>query len=261
MGSAIVRGLVAAAKLAPNALFASDASAAKLKALEQEFKIATLPDNRSLVAQSDVIIVAVKPQLVSRVLGELGPELTANRLFVSIAAGVTTGALERTLGPNARVVRTMPNTPAMALAGVTAISKGAQAKTEDLATARYLFEALGPVVEVDESMLDAVTGLSGSGPAYVLLMIEALADGGVLMGLPRPTALLLAAQTVYGTAKMMLESKQHPAQLRDNVTSPGGTTIAGLFALETGAARQTLMSAVKAATLRSIELGQVSAKK
>lgn len=261
MGSAIIRGLIAAAKLSPKALFAADAAADKLQALEKEFGIVAISDNRTLVAQSDVVIIAVKPQLVSHVLAEVSPELAANRLFVSIAAGVTTTALQHSLGPSVRVIRTMPNTPAMSLAGVTAITKGAQARTEDLATVRYLFEALGPVVEVDESMLDAVTGLSGSGPAYVLMVIEALADGGVLMGLPRQTALLLAAQTVYGTAKMVLESKQHPAQLRDNVTSPGGTTIAGIAALESAAVRHALMNAVKAATLRSQELGQASTKK
>jgi pyrroline-5-carboxylate reductase len=261
MGSAIIRGLVAAAKLSPKALFAADAAAEKLKALEQEFNIVAVADNRSLVAQSDVVIIAVKPQLVSHVLAEVSHELAADRLFVSIAAGVTTAALQHSLGPSVRVVRTMPNTPAMCLAGVTAITKGAYATAEDLATVFYLFEALGPVVEVEESMLDAVTGLSGSGPAYVLLAIEALADGGVLMGLPRQTALLLAAQTVYGTAKMVLESKQHPAQLRDNVTSPGGTTIAGIAALESAAVRHSFMSAVKAATLRSQELGKASARK
>ena len=261
MGSAIIRGLLAASKLPSNALRASDESEAKLSSLAQEFGFVAVADNRALVAESDVVILAVKPQLVGRVLEKVGPTVAANRLFVSIAAGVSTAAIERVLPPTARVVRTMPNTPAMALAGVTAIAGGSRATPDDIALVRYLFEALGPVVEVAEHLLDAVTGLSGSGPAYVLLTIEALADGGVLMGLPRPTALLLAAQTVLGTAKMVLESQQHPAQLRDAVTSPGGTTIAGLSALEQGAVRHDFISAVRAATLRSIELGQAAARK
>lgn len=261
MGSAIIRGLLGAGKLSPGALYATDADTDKLSALAQEFGFGTVANNRALVAQSDVIILAVKPQLVGRVLDEVGPTVAATRLFVSIAAGVTTAALERSLPPTARVVRTMPNTPAVALAAVTAISKGSRSKSEDLEMVRYLFEALGPVVEVDEALLDAVTGLSGSGPAYVLLAIEALADGGVLMGLPRQTAQLLAAQTVYGTAKMVLESTQHPAQLRDNVTSPGGTTIAGIAALEQHGARHAFIEAIRSATLRSIELGNLAPKK
>lgn len=261
MGSAIIRGLLGAGKLSPGALYATDADTEKLSALAQEFGFGAVANNRALVAQSDVIVLAVKPQLVGRVLEEVGHTVAATRLFVSIAAGTTTAALERSLPTTARVVRTMPNTPAVALAAVTAMAKGSRTKPEDLVMVRYLFEALGPVVEVDEHLLDAVTGLSGSGPAYVIMAIEALADGGVLMGLPRPTARLLAAQTVYGTAKMVLESTEHPAQLRDNVTSPGGTTIAGIAELERCGTRNAFIQAVRAATLRSLELGNAALKK
>ena len=164
-------------------------------------------------------------------------------------------ALEALLPVGARVVRAMPNTPAIALAGATALSAGSHATAADVELARGLFEAVGNVAVVDESLLDAVTGLAGSGPAYVMLVIEALADGGVKMGLPRETSLMLAAQTVYGSAKLLLETKEHPARLKDMVTSPGGTTIAGLHALESGGLRPALIDAVERATERSRELG------
>lgn len=261
MGAAIVRGLVTSGKLSASALCATDAAIDRLNELAEDYGVAAVQGNRALVAQCDVVILAVKPQILFRVFDEVGPTVAATRLFISIAAGITTKAIEQALPPTARVVRTMPNTPAVALASVTAIAKGSRTKPEDMEMARFLFESIGQVVEVEEAMLDAVTGLSGSGPAYVLLAIEALADGGVRMGLPRKVAQLLAAQTVFGTAKMVLESELHPAQLRDNVTSPGGTTIAGLSALEAGAVRHSFISAVQAATLRSIELGQTAAKK
>jgi len=261
MGAAIVRGLATSGKIAKESICATDTAIDRLKELAEEYAITALPSNQALVAQCDVVILAVKPQILFRVLEEVSPTVSASRLFVSIAAGVTTHALEQALPATARIVRTMPNTPAIALASITAIAKGSRTKPEDMDIARFLFESIGQVVEVDESMLDAVTGLSGSGPAYVLLAIEALADGGVRMGLPRQTAQLLAAQTVFGTAKMVLESNIHPAQLRDNVTSPGGTTIAGLSALEEGAVRHSFINAVRAATLRSIELGQLAANK
>lgn len=261
MGTAIIRGLLAGGKIEASELFATDSATERLDALAKQYGFQAVASNTELVAECNVIILAVKPPMVTRILHEVDPQIAANRLFISIAAGITTSTLEQALPLTARVVRTMPNTPAMALAGVTAMATGSRTTSEDLTRVRYLLEAMGPVVEVDESMLDAVTGLSGSGPAYVLLTIEAMADGGVRMGLPRKTALLLAAQTVFGTAKMLLESDQHPAQLRDNVTSPGGTTIAGLSALEEGGARHAFISAVRAATLRSVELGQMASKK
>ncbi|MGH7285552.1 MAG: pyrroline-5-carboxylate reductase, partial [Polyangiaceae bacterium] len=182
-------------------------------------------------------------------------------LLISVAAGVPIEALESRLPKNARVVRAMPNTPATALAGATAIAAGSHANDDDLAAARELFEAVGRVVVLDEVLLDAVTGLSGSGPAYVMLIIEALADGGVKMGLHRDTSLLLAAQTVYGSAKLLLETGEHPGRLKDMVTSPGGTAIAGLHTLESGALRKTLIDAVETASLRAAALGQEMAQK
>lgn len=257
MGTAIISGLVSSKTLSPQSIWASDTAPGKLNQLASQFGVSTTSDNRVLVKESKVIILAVKPQILSQVLEQIAGDITAEHLIISIAAGVTLATLEAAF-PTARVIRTMPNTPAMTLAAVTAIARGKRASMEDLRLARHLFETIGRVVEIDESLLDAVTGLSGSGPAYVLLAIEALADGGVRMGLARPTALLLAAQTVYGTAKMVLESGEHPAKLRDAVTSPGGTTIAGVCALEEHGVRHGFIEAVKAATIRSVELGQLT---
>ncbi len=182
----------------------------------------------------------------------------AGKLVVSIVAGLTIAALEEAAGHGARVIRVMPNTPALVNKGATGFSLGKSATPEDAATAEKIFGAVGNAFQVKEALLDVVTGLSGSGPAYVFLMIEALADGGVLMGLPRDSALKLAAQTVAGAAEMVLQTSQHPAVLRDMVTSPGGTTIAGIEALEAGGARAALISAVRAATERAREIGRAS---
>lgn len=210
---------------------------------------------------SDVVVLAVKPQIVDRVLAAIGTGLKEGAVVISIAAGVPIEAIESRLPANARVVRSMPNTAAIALAGATAIAPGTHATPHDLTIARALFEAVGRCVVLDESLLDAVTGLSGSGPAYVMLMIEALADGGVKVGLGRDVALLLAAQTVYGAAKLQLDTGEHPGRLKDMVTSPGGTAIAGLHTLEAGGLRRTLIDAVEAAATRSAQLGEQMAKK
>jgi pyrroline-5-carboxylate reductase len=210
---------------------------------------------------SDVVVLAVKPQVIDRVLTEVGGDVRADQLVVSVAAGVPLEALEARLPKGSRVVRAMPNTPATVQAGATAVSGGTHASADDLRVARELFEAVGRVVVLDEALLDAVTGLSGSGPAYVMLIIEALADGGVKVGLHRDTALLLAAQTVFGSAKLLLETGEHPGRLKDMVTSPGGTAIAGLHTLESGALRKTLIDAVEVASKRAAELGaEMSAK-
>jgi pyrroline-5-carboxylate reductase len=181
--------------------------------------------------------------------------------MVSVAAGVSTAAIESKLPAGARVIRTMPNTAATVLAGATAICRGTHATDEDVALAERLFGAIGRSVVLDETLIDAVTGLSGSGPAYVMLIIEALADGGVKVGLHRDTALMLAAQTVFGSAKLLLETGEHPGRLKDMVTSPGGTAIAGLHTLEAGGLRTTLINAVEAATNRAAELGAIMEKK
>jgi pyrroline-5-carboxylate reductase len=261
MGSAIIRGLLAAKTVAEAHVWASDRDSSKLEELRQTYGISVTTSNTDAVRACKLIVLAVKPQIIGAVLAEIAPHVTAEHVIVSIAAGVTLSTLEGALRGVPHVIRSMPNTPAVALAAVTALAKGTLATPVDLAQARRLFESIGRVVEIEEPLIDAVTGLSGSGPAYVLLAIEALADGGVRMGLPRPTAQLLAAQTVFGTAKMVLESGEHPARLRDAVTSPGGTTIAGLCALEAHAVRSGFIEAVTAATHRSVELGQLSAKK
>jgi pyrroline-5-carboxylate reductase len=207
-----------------------------------------------VVAASEVVILAVKPGEMQRVC-EQAAAVGGGRLFVSIAAGVQLSSREGWLGAEARVIRAMPNTPALVAAGAAAFARGRGAGDEDARVASLILGAVGLVDEVPEKLLDAVTGLSGSGPAYVYMVIEAMADGGVLMGLPRAAALRLAAQTVLGAARMVVETGRPPAGLRDEVTSPGGTTRAGLEQLELAGLRAALQQAVRAATERSVELG------
>ena len=213
-------------------------------------------NNRALVAESDVIILAVKPQIMATVLREIAPAVDGKKLIISVAAGVATRTLREHLGKPARLIRVMPNTPALILEGVTAIARAEGLEAGDIEIAQELFGAVGRVVVLDEDHLDAVTGLSGSGPGYIAIVIEALADGGVKMGLDRATAMTLATQTVLGSAKLILETGMHPGQLKDMVASPGGTTIAGIAALEDGGIRRTFIRAVERATLRSRELGR-----
>lgn len=254
MAAALIRGLLHA-HVAPERIWASDVKQERLDALHKTHGIQVTKDNLELVRHADVVVLAVKPQVIDRVLSTIEPVVSERVLVVSVAAGVPLSALESRLPKGTRVIRTMPNTPATVLAGATAIAGGSHTTEADLDVARTLFEAVGRVVVLDEVLLDAVTGLSGSGPAYVMLIIEALADGGVKVGLHRDTALLLAAQTVFGAAKLLLETGEHPGRLKDMVTSPGGTAIAGLHTLESGALRKTLIDAVESATRRSAELG------
>jgi pyrroline-5-carboxylate reductase len=255
MSGALIKGLLHGKVLPADRIAASDVKGDRLDHLHKEHGIRVTTDNHALVRDANVVVLAVKPQVIDKVLTEVGRDVRADQLVVSVAAGVPIEALEARLPRGSRVVRAMPNTPATVQAGATAIAGGAHARADDLRIARELFEAVGCVVALDEGLLDAVTGLSGSGPAYVMLIIEALADGGVKVGLHRDTALLLAAQTVYGSAKLLLETGEHPGRLKDMVTSPGGTAIAGLHTLESGALRKTLMDAVEAATKRAAELG------
>jgi pyrroline-5-carboxylate reductase len=261
MAGALIRGLLHSKTVGAEQIRASDVKGERLTELHEKFSIQTTDDNAALSSWADVIVIAVKPQIVDRILSPVSSSLNEGDLVISIAAGVPLDAIEARLPLHARVVRAMPNTAAIALAGATAIAPGAHASSADLEVARALFEAVGRCVVLDESLLDAVTGLSGSGPAYVMLIIEALADGGVKVGLGRDTALLLAAQTVYGAAKLQLETGEHPGRLKDMVTSPGGTAIAGLHTLEAGGLRTTLIDAVEAASNRSAELGAQMAKK
>ncbi len=261
MAGALIRGLLHSQTVTADQIRASDVHGERLAELSKKHGVQTTTDNEEIARWADVVVIAVKPQIVDRVLAPIAAALAEGDLVVSIAAGVPIESIEARLPAGARVVRAMPNTAAIALAGATAIAPGAHATAHDLEVARALFEAVGRCVVLDETLLDAVTGLSGSGPAYVMLMIEALADGGVKVGLGRDVALLLAAQTVYGAAKLQLETGEHPGRLKDMVTSPGGTAIAGLHTLEAGGLRRTLIDAVEAASTRLAELGAQMAKK
>ena len=261
MAAALVKGLLHAKVVPPEGIIVSDVKPERLAQLKEEHGIRTTQDNHELVKVSDVVVLSVKPQVIDKVLGLIGGDVKSTQLVISVAAGVPVSAIESRLPEGTHVVRTMPNTPATVQAGATAIAPGTHATEEDLEVARALFSAVGRVVTLDETLLDAVTGLSGSGPAYVMLMIEAMADGGVKVGLHRDTALLLAAQTVYGSAKLLLDTGEHPGRLKDMVTSPGGTAIAGLHTLESGGLRRTLIDAVEAATNRSAQLGEQMAAK
>jgi pyrroline-5-carboxylate reductase len=259
MGEALIKGIVEANLVAPDAILAFDVRSERLVELSQRFGIRPVKSNAEVVGGADVVILAVKPQIMASVLSDIRPALSRRNLVISIAAGVSTTILRETLGATARLIRVMPNTPALVLEGVTAIAKGQGLEAGDLETAEELFRAVGKVVVLDEQLLDAVTGLSGSGPAYVAIVIEALADGGVKMGLDRATAMTLAAQTVLGAARLLTQTGLHPGVLKDMVSSPGGTTIAGIAALEEGGIRTTLIKAVERATLRSRELGRGAA--
>ncbi len=256
MGTALVQGILAKKLCRPADVTVRDAVPAAVEAFRKAVPGAKEAKTNVAVAEaSDVVLVCVKPADVAPVMAEM-TALKKAPLFVSIAAGVKLEVLERAAGSRHRVIRVMPNTPALVGAGASAYAPGGRATAADEALVEKLLGAVGTVSKVPEKLLDAVTGLSGSGPAYVYTVIEALADGGVLAGLPRETALRLAAQTVVGSARMVLETGRHPAQLRDEVTSPGGTTIAGLAALEHRGLRSALIEAVRAATARSVELGK-----
>ncbi len=256
MAEAIVSGLLKKGLVNASQICATDVDSQRLAHFRKTFKVRVSHDNQKSAKSSDIIMLAIKPQVMNKVLDGLDLSRGANQLIVTIAAGVPIATIISGLHPEARVVRAMPNTPAVVLEGVTALAGGPGVTAEQIKIAKAVFEAMGQVVVVDESHLDAVTGLSGGGPAYVYLFIEALADGGVKMGLSRSQAQLLAAQTVLGAAKMVIETKEHPCVLKDQVASPGGTTIAGLHRLEKGRLRGTVIGAVESATLRCQELRQ-----
>lgn len=258
MGRALVQGWLKARLIQPQDLWLADADTAKTAALSAATGARTA-GNRETAMMAEVLILAVKPQVVPTVIEEIQAVIPQGRLLISIAAGITLAFLGENL-PQVRLVRVMPNTPTLVQAGMAAITAGPTATATDLELVQSLFGAVGRTVVVPENLLDAVTGLSGCGPAYVFLFLEALADGGVKMGLPRETALLLAAQTIYGSAALALETRSHPGVLKDGVTSPGGATIAGLHVLEQGGWRGLIMSAVEAAAKRSQELGRPPAK-
>lgn len=256
IGSAIVRGVIAAGLGRPEQIMASDVSKPLRDTLAAEAGIEVTSSNAKLCDFADIVILAVKPQVIDAVAEEIAPKLGKTKLVVSVAAGVPLARLEGKLGKTARVVRVMPNITCVVGSGAAGYAGGANATGADLEKVGAILNSFGVGLPLEEKYLDAVTGLSGSGPAYVFLFIEALADGGVQVGLGRDVALKLALQTVYGAARMALESGKHLGELRDEVTSPGGTTIAGLYALEKGRFRGTVMEAVLQATRRSQELGK-----
>lgn len=258
MGSALARGLVAAV-VPPERIRASDADASVARRLAEEIGVRVAESNREAVRDADTVVLAVKPQLAKPVLQELAPALTEHHALVSIAAGISSTQLAAWSGlPLRRIVRTMPNTPCLIGAGAVALAVGPKTDADAAEAARAIFEATSLVVTVDEKLIDAVTGLSGSGPAYVFLFLEALAEGGVAAGLSCDTAQSLAAQTVLGAARMVRELGAHPATLRDQVTSPGGTTVAGLGVLEERGFRSAIIEAVQAAARRSKELSEAA---
>lgn len=256
MAEALIRGLVRGGHIGADRVIASAPRRARLDELSAAYGINTTLDNREVARGAEIVVLSVKPQILHKVLREVGDQLRPGTLVISIAAGVDTETIEAALAEGVRVVRAMPNVPATVGAGATAIAAGERAGEADLDVARAIFDAVGITVALDESQLDAVTGLSGSGPAYVFLVLEALADAGVKVGLSRRNAQRLAAQTVMGSAKLLLETDEHPGRLKDMVTSPGGTAIAGLHTLEEGGLRTTLINAVETATKRARELGR-----
>jgi pyrroline-5-carboxylate reductase len=256
MANALARGFLKAGLATPDQVSAADVDEAARQKFAQTTGAQAVVDSTAVVRQSDVIFLAVKPQQIAAVAEKLLGKIGGGKLLVSIAAGVRLASLAERFGPDLRMIRVMPNTPCLIGQGVCAYSLGKHATPEDGALVGRLLSSLGSAWPVEEKLLDAVTGLSGSGPAFVYMMIEALSDAGVRVGLPRAMATAMAAQTVRGSADMVLASGEHPAVLKDRVTSPGGTTIAGLQAMEQGGVRAALMAAVEAATKRSEELGK-----
>lgn len=260
MAEAMIRGLLRGKDFSPEQVSVSGPREERMRELRDAYGIEATTDN-GVPAAAQIVVLSVKPQILSRVLDEVGGAISAEALVISIAAGVPVSSLQERLAAGTRVIRAMPNTPALVDAAATAIAGGEHAREADLLDAKKIFDAIGITVILEESSMDAVTGLSGSGPAYVFLILEALSDAGVKVGLSRRTSQLLAAQTLLGSAKLLLETNEHPGRLKDMVTSPGGTAITGLHTLEHGGVRTTLMNAVEAATRRSKELGEALRKK
>jgi pyrroline-5-carboxylate reductase len=255
MGGALVEGMISGGLVKPEAVIVSDADEARRQEISRGYGVAVTADNREAVRGADVILLAVKPQNMAEVLAELAGTVSPSALVISIAAGIATAFIEERLGQEIRVVRVMPNMPALIGEGAAALSPGVHAAEADLTLARQIFAAVGITVDVKEELMDAVTGLSGSGPGYAFMIIEAFTDAGVRMGLPRETSLRLISQSLLGAAKLCLRGEKPPAELRAMVTSPGGTTLAGLKVLEERKLREALIAAVEAATMRSAELG------
>jgi len=260
MAEAIIKGMLSSSLVKVSNVFVSEPNKNRQNFLSSEYKIKIVKDNLDLVKKSDVLIIAVKPQIICEVLNGIADQVDAQKLVISVAAGVPISQIEEALRVGKKkklcVVRTMPNTPSVVQEGATAITAAKGVSKSDFKISHEIFQAVGQTVEVPEEQIDAVTGLSGSGPAYIFMIIEALTDAGVKMGLSRDVATELTVQTVLGSALLVRETGTSPGELKNRVTSPGGTTIAGLHALEKGSLRATLMNAVEMATLRSKELAK-----
>jgi len=254
MGGALVEGLLRKGLVTPAGLYVSDINNERLEYLGEKLGVNVTTDSTAVVELADIIILAVKPQVAVPLLKEIAPAVRLEQTFISIAAGITVDQLESCFEAPVPVVRVMPNAPCLVGEGASAMSAGKHARKENMEKALAIFAAVGKVVEVPEPLLDVVTGLSGSGPAYMYLLLEGFIDGAVRLGLPRETAGVLIAQTMLGAAKMVLETGEHPGKLKDMVTTPGGTTMAGLYVLEDGGVRALMMKAVDAATRRSREM-------
>jgi pyrroline-5-carboxylate reductase len=261
MGVALISGLIGSELSAPKNIICTDIRQSKIDEIESKYKVRTTSSNLEAVAEANIVIYAVKPQILAQVLIETAPQLDMTKLVISIAAGVPLAAMETCVQKDLRLIRVMPNIAAAVKEAATAIAAGDHATQEDISLALEIFNSIGKCIFLKENyLMDATTGLSGSGPAYIFLIVDALADAGVKVGLSRQDSLFLAAQTVLGAAKLLIETQEHPGQLKDKVTSPGGTAIAGLATLEGGGLRTTLINAVEAATNRSKELGDLMIK-
>ncbi len=260
MAETLLSGLIGTSRSKPSDIICSDVRQERLTSLKETYAIQITTKNREVIRAAEIIIYAVKPQIMAEVIKETAPALDASKLIISIAAGVPMAAIESLFHKDLRLIRAMPNLCVAVKEGATAIAAGPHAKKNDIDRASAIFSSVGRCVFLKENLMDAVTGLSGSGPGYIFMIVDALADAGVKMGLSRQEARILSSQTVLGAAKMVLETEYHPGQLKDMVTSPGGTTITGLHALEKGGLRSTLIDAVEAATRRSQELGEMMIK-
>ena len=258
MGEALVSGLIASESSNPENIICTDVRKDKLESVKEKYGVITLTNNIEAVEISDIVIYAVKPQIIASVLKETTSCLDMSKLIISIAAGVPLAAIASCLKKELRLIRVMPNIAAFVKESASVIAAGDNATEEDIQLSMAIFNSMGKSIFLKENnLMDAVTGLSGSGPAYIFLIVDALADAGVKVGLAREDALFLSSQTVLGAAKLLMETKEHPGRLKDMVTSPGGTAIAGIHSLEKGGLRTTLIDAVEVATQRSKELGEI----
>ncbi|MDQ1280328.1 MAG: pyrroline-5-carboxylate reductase [Thermoproteota archaeon] len=254
MGEALISGLIKSKLADENSLKASDAVSQRREYISRKYGISCLLDNRQVIENSDIVILAIQPRDMKVVLEGIRETITLNHILISIAAGISTEYISKILQKNVPIIRGMPNNPCMIGEGMIALAPTHNVTKESMDVARGIFNSIGRTIVIDEMYFDAITGLSGSGPAYVYLVIEALADGGVKAGIPKDVAIELAAQTVLGSARMVLETHEHPAKLKDMVATPGGTTISGLMELEEGKIRAAFMRAVEKATQRAKEL-------